>query len=179
MKRVVAAGLAAFAVPILAVAASAQDGDPVLTATLVSVGGDTVGNVEIFAGPNGLLIRSTFDGIEPGVHGFHIHETGLCDAAPQVRPEDPPPFRSAGDHLNPGDKEHGFLNPAGPHAGDLPNIIMPEAGPITVDLFAAGLSAEMLMDEDGAAFIVHARADDYTSDSTGRSGGRIACGIIG
>jgi len=164
---------------LFASAAPAQDRDPDLTATLVNVGGETVGTVELYEATGGMLIRATFTGIEAGIHGFHIHETGLCEAAPQVRPEDPPPFRSAGDHLNPGGTQHGFLNEAGPHAGDLPNVIIPEAGEITVDIFAPGIDTALLMDADGSSFIVHSRADDYTTDATGRAGGRIACGVIG
>ncbi len=175
MRKAVAGMIAG---ALVAVAAAAQENGPDLTAELVSVGGDAVGHVDIFAGPAGLLLRATFAGIEAGVHGFHIHETGLCEAAPQLRPEDPPPFRSAGDHLNPDGREHGYLNEAGPHAGDLPNIVVPETGALTLDIFASGLDLAMLMDADGSSFIVHTRADDYITDPAGRSGGRIACGVI-
>ena len=159
--------------------AQAQDNPPELTATLVNVSGDNVGTVEIFASPNGLLLRAMIDGVEPGTHGFHIHEAGLCEAPPRNRPEDPLPFRSAGGHLNPGGTEHGFNNVAGMHAGDLPNIHVPATGELMIDIFVPGIGVDTLMDEDGAAFIIHDRADDYATDATGRSGGRIACGVIG
>ena len=152
--------------------------DPDLTAALISVGGDSVGTVEIFAGTAGVLLRATFAGVPPGAHAFHIHETGLCEAVPRVRPEDPLPFRSAGNHLNPDGNEHGFLNPAGPHLGDLPNVQIPETGELTIEIFVPGLDLALLMDEDGSTFILHDRADDHTTDTTGRSGGRIACGVI-
>ena len=35
---------------------------------------------------------------------------------------DPPDFASAGPHWNPAGHKHGMNNPAGPHAGDLPNV---------------------------------------------------------
>jgi Cu-Zn family superoxide dismutase len=167
-------GLSAF----VGFAAHAQDRAPDLTAALVDVGGNPAGNIDIYVAANGLLLRATFTGIDAGVHGFHIHQTGLCEAPPRLRPEDPLPFRSAGSHLNPDAKQHGFLNDAGPHAGDLPNIIIPETGEVTVDLFVPGLDPSTLMDADGAAFILHAGADDYTTDTTGGAGGRIACGVI-
>ena len=31
---------------------------------------------------------------------------------------------------------------------------------------------------DGAAIVVHAKADDYKTDPSGNSGDRIACGVI-
>ena len=41
------------------------------------------------------------------------------------------------------------------------------------------LSAESaLLDEDGAAIVVHAVADDYQTDPAGNAGDRIACGVI-
>jgi Cu-Zn family superoxide dismutase len=35
-----------------------------------------------------------------------------------------------------------------------------------------------LLDADGAAVVVHANADDYRTDPSGNSGGRIACGVL-
>jgi Cu-Zn family superoxide dismutase len=81
--------------------------------------------------------------------------------------------------LNPAGKEHGYLNDAGPHAGDLPNIVVPETGTLTLDIFVPGLDVATLMDADGSSFVVNARADDYATDPAGRSGGRIACGVLG
>ena len=33
-------------------------------------------------------------------------------------------------------------------------------------------------DADGTAVVVHANADDYRTDPSGNSGGRIACGVL-
>lgn len=37
---------------------------------------------------------------------------------------------------------------------------------------------DALLDSDGAAVVVHADPDDYQTDPSGNSGGRIACGVL-
>ena len=56
-------------------------------------------------------------GVTPGLHGFHIHAVGKCEA---------PAFTTAGGHFNPEKKQHGMHNPQGSHAGDLENLTVPE-----------------------------------------------------
>ena len=107
------------------------------------------------------------------MHGIHIHAVGRCD---------PPDFMSAGDHVNPTNRQHGLRNPQGPHAGDLPNLTVEAGGTGTfqaanVDL-TLGAGANGLFDADGSALVVHADPDDEATEPTGNSGGRIACGVI-
>jgi Cu-Zn family superoxide dismutase len=77
---------------------------------------------------------------------------------------------------------HGARNPAGPHAGDLANISIPEGGSLRVEQLAPnvqlGPGTGTLLDADGAAIVIHALADDYQTDPSGASGSRIACGVI-
>jgi Cu-Zn family superoxide dismutase len=54
-----------------------------------------------------------------------------------------------------------------------------------VDAFAAGATLGAgddgrlpLLDQDGAAIVIHAGADDYATDPAGDAGDRIACGVI-
>ena len=111
-------------------------------------------------------------GLSPGVHGVHLHMTGACDA---------PEFTSAGGHLNPGGHQHGSDNPAGAHLGDLPNVTVGNAGTGTVTATLPGSREAVLaqlFDADGTAIVVHANADDYRTDPSGNSGGRIACGVL-
>jgi Cu-Zn family superoxide dismutase len=95
---------------------------------------------------------------------------------------EPPPFTSAGAHFNPGARQHGFLNPQGAHAGDLPNITIAADGTGRLETAADGLTLGMgatsLFDADGSAIVVHAAPDDFKTDPTGNSGARIACGIV-
>jgi Cu-Zn family superoxide dismutase len=136
-----------------------------------------VGQASITDSPNGVIIglslREKPAGIPPGAHGFHIHAVGKCE----------PPFKSAGDHFSPQKQAHGFLSKNGRHAGDLPNIHVPESGTLSVEFFVSDVRLKggknALLDEDGSALVIHAKPDDYRSDPSGEAGDRIACGVIG
>ena len=109
--------------------------------------------------------------LQPGEYGFHVHQVGKCT----------PTFDAAGDHLNPEGKEHGLLNPAGPHAGDLPNVVVRQDGMTTYAVNTKLFTLEpggAVFDQDGSAVMLHAQADDYVTDPSGNSGDRIACGVI-
>ena len=107
---------------------------PTATASLVDSTGARVG-VATFsdsAGSGWLAVSVT--GLAPGPHGMHIHESGTCTI---------PDFKSAGGHFNPDSKQHGTLNPEGPHAGDLPNLQVEEDGSADTTLAVPkGLLAE-------------------------------------
>ena len=142
------------------------------SAGLKDVNGTEVGKATLVATPSGTLLTLELTAAPPGAHGFHIHTTGKCE---------PPDFASAGGHFNPDETKHGLLNPEGPHAGDMPNIHVPENGKLTVEVLnpLVTLSKESaLLDEDGSALVLHADPDDYTTDPAGHAGGRIACGVI-
>jgi Cu-Zn family superoxide dismutase len=166
----------ATALAVLGGVAAAQTAGPspeTATARLLDPKLAEIGTVELTQTPHGVLVRAVVEGLEPGTHGFHIHETGECE----------PPFESAGGHFNPTGAEHGFLVAAGPHAGDMVNLNVPEGGGEvvyetlnTMVTLAGGENA--LLDEDGSAIVVHAGADDYSSQPSGHAGDRLACGVI-
>ena len=142
------------------------------TATLNDVANTTIGTATFVDTPAGLLVTVTVTGLGIGMHGAHLHAVGSCV---------PPQFSSAGPHFNPSNRQHGFRNPAGRHAGDMPNIISPPAGQHRVqfildDVRLTGRGG--LMDSDGASLVIHTAADDHTTDPEGDSGGRFACGVI-
>jgi Cu-Zn family superoxide dismutase len=69
----------------------------------------------------------------------------------------------------------------GPHAGDMPNIFVPESGTITIEVLDTLVSLDgdrSLLDGDGSALVVHAKADDYMTEPAGDAGDRIACGVV-
>ncbi len=139
------------------------------TATLQTADGEPAGTVQATANGAGITIALNVRGIEPGEHGVHVHTTGSCEA---------PDFASAGGHWNPAGTQHGLDNPEGPHAGDMPNLTVGEDGTGTLEYQLVGGTFDGLLDADGSAFIVHAGRDDQTTDPSGDSGDRVACGVF-
>ena len=125
--------------------------------------------------PSGLLLRVDASGLPPGWHGFHIHAVGRCEDAG---------FQSAGPHAGHGGGAHGLLNSAGPETGDLPNLFADASGRVRAEAYTGLVSLDgqnarpAIMDGDGAAFVIHANADDHTSQPIGGAGPRIACGVV-
>lgn len=111
--------------------------------------------------------------LSPGPHGLHLHAQGTCT---------PPDFASAGPHFNPDGREHGRLNPNGPHQGDLPNLIAgPDGSADTSFLLPAELAApgpHSLLQPGGTAIVIHAKPDDERTDPSGDSGERVACAVL-
>ena len=140
---------------------------------LMTADGANVGVATFVETATGVDISVEVSGLEAGEHGIHIHAVGLCEA---------PDFTSAGGHFNPFGAEHGFDNPNGPHAGDLPNLEIGEDGTgslqYTNTLITLGEGEGSLFDEDGSALVIHAGMDDHTTDPAGDSGARVACGVI-
>jgi len=143
-------------------------------AVVMSSAGERVGTATLTQDAGGMVhVHMKVAGLPAGLHGVHIHAVGSCVA---------PAFTSAGGHFNPESKHHGLNNPAGPHAGDLPNMTVDASGNAEYDARTSRVSltpgAHSLFDADGSALVIHATADDNMSDPAGNAGARIACGEI-
>ncbi|MDA1475047.1 superoxide dismutase family protein [Bacillus sp. CLL-3-40] len=142
---------------------------------LIKQDGTNTGFIEVSkSAEKGLDIRVSAHDLPPGLLAFHIHETGECRK---------PDFESAGVHFNPEQKEHGFNNPKGHHAGDLPNIEIGADGKVDVVVNAPEVTLDenskfSLLDEDGSAFIIHQHQDDDLTNPSGNSGDRMVCGAL-
>ena len=143
------------------------------SANLVDFQGRSVGQAVLQQAPHGVLLKLDLKNATPGVHGLHLHEVGRCER---------PSFESAGGHFNPSNRQHGFMNPRGRHAGDLPNIEVPTTTQFAVEYFLADVTIEpgpqSLTDNNGSSIVIHAGKDDYAADPAGESGDRLACGEI-
>jgi superoxide dismutase, Cu-Zn family len=141
---------------------------------LVDPKGKKAGEATLTQTSDGVQVEVNATGLEPGEHGIHFHEKAVCT---------PPDFKSAEAHFNPSDKKHGFLNPKGPHRGDMNNIAANESGVVQEEVFsnlvtlAEGKNNSLFAD-GGTALVIHAKADDYKTDPAGNSGDRILCGVI-
>jgi len=148
-------------------------------ATLLDASGATVGSVRFERRGKSRALRVTVAvrKLAPGVHGFHVHTVGTCEA---------PSFMSAGPHLNPSGAGH----PG--HAGDMPPLLVTTGGKAEARFTTDRFSIAALRDADGSAVMVHALPDNhanipkdrYDPDpdamtlATGDSGARIACGKV-
>jgi len=122
-------------------------------------------------------VTGTVNTLEPGLHGFHIHEFG----------DNTNGCTSAGSHFNPHGRTHG--GPTDPaekrHVGDLGNVEANADGAVNVDIKDSMISLTGEHSIIGRSLVVHAKADDLgqggdeESLKTGNAGGRIACGVIG
>lgn len=154
----------------------AVNGEKSITAkaNFINSEGKDIGTANLTQTDNGVKIDLKLHDLAPGVHGIHIHEVGICEK---------PKFESAGAHFNPTKKQHGYDNPKGYHLGDLPNLQVESDGTVDVEFTTKDFSLNTgiensVFDENGSAFIVHEDKDDYKTDPSGNSGGRIACGVI-
>jgi Cu-Zn family superoxide dismutase len=143
------------------------------SANLIDTEGRSVGQALLQQTPHGVLLTLDLKNATPGIHGLHIHDVGRCDR---------PSFESAGTHLNLSGRQHGFLNPRGPHDGDLPNIEVPATTQLSVEYLVPNVTLEpgprSILDTNGSTIMIHAGKDDYLTDPAGEAGARLACGAI-
>ena len=164
--------ISALMISVAAAGVLAQGAMDTAKADLKDAQGQSVGTVTLTDTPHGVLMHVVLTSAPEGVHAFHVHATGKCEA----------PFTTAGGHFNPTNKQHGAENAMGMHAGDMPNITVPAGGKLTFDVLNHDVTlkagANSLMDADGSALMLHAAADDYKGDPAGNAGARIACGVV-
>lgn len=152
--------------------ASAAPSGGAASARLVDANGKEVATATLTEMNAGVRLAVDAWGLPQGAHGLHVHMVGRCDA---------PGFTTAGSHWNPTAMVHGRDAPGGPHMGDLPNLLIGTdgRGKLEATIPGARLTGgdRPLLDADGAAVVIHADPDDYKTDPSGNSGGRIACGV--
>lgn len=139
-------------------------------AELVAIDGSGVtGTVTFTRTESGIHIEAHVNGLPPGDHGFHIYEFGDCSA---------PDGSSAGGHFNPAGVAHGGPDSPVRHVGDLGNLSANKMGHGMVMRGDDLLSFEGENSILNRAIVIHAAADDFSSQPSGAAGARLACGVI-
>ena len=94
--------------------------------------------------------------------GIHIHEGTSCTG------NETDPFADAKGHYNPNNCAHPY------HAGDLPPVFSNKGSAFNAVLTNRFHVREVL----GRVVILHSMPDDFTTQPSGNSGEKIACGVI-
>jgi len=127
------------------------------------------GKVMFFQTKKGVLVVADITGLPSPigrcanpVFAFHIHEGDSCTGNMSD------PFAKAMKHYNPKDCTHPY------HAGDLPPLFSNDG-----TAFSAFLTDRFTVKEViGRTVIIHDKPDDFTTQPSGNSGDKIACGKI-
>lgn len=178
MKHLIRVVCALFVALPFGVAQAATDDHVTATAsaTIIDRDGHEIGMVLIRQGPNGTLFDLELNGLPPGPKAIHIHSVGTCDDHDHG-------FQDSAGHLNPEGRTHGLMNPGGPDAGDFPSFYVHADGYAWAQFFNKRASLDgrfgaRMLDEDGAALVIHENPDDHVTQPIGGAGARIACGVI-
>ncbi len=135
------------------------------------IGGDFSGVATFIQDDDTITLYIEIEGLPPGDYAVHIHEYGDCSS---------PDGTSAGGHWNPTNTAHGEWGEGEFHLGDIGNITIGQDGTgaikLTTDLWEIGTGSDR--DVVGKSIILHAGADDFTSQLSGAAGARIGCGAI-
>lgn len=138
--------------------------------------GPAMGTVTLEEHRSGVLIKPSLKGLDPGLHGFHLHQNPDC--APAVKDGEKTAAAAAGGHFDPGEKKQhrGPYDTSG-HLGDLPALFAAEDGSATHTYLAPRLELE---DFPGHALVVHKGGDNYADEPKplGGGGARVACGVV-
>jgi Cu-Zn family superoxide dismutase len=134
-----------------------------------------IGSITIADSPYGLVFTPSLEGLEAGIHGFHVHENPSCE--PKDKDGKPVAALAAGSHYDPNAKKHHGTPWNDGHLGDLPALVVGQDGKANYAVLAPRLK---ISDIKSRALIIHVGGDNYSDKPAllGGGGARIACGVI-
>ena len=146
------------------------EGPIAFTAVEARSGSTVKGQATFTQTGNRVRVIVEVSGATPGDHGLHVHENGDCSA---------PDAKSAGNHFNPGNVEHGAPEKMAHHAGDFGNLTVGADGSGKLELLTDQISVTPgTVSVVGRALVLHEKPDDIVTQPSGNSGNRIGCGVI-
>lgn len=137
--------------------------------------GVSVGKVTITESKYGLVFTPALQGLKPGLHGFHVHQSASCE--PKEKDGKMIAAGAAGGHYDPaGSNVHGTPWGEG-HLGDMPPLFVDESGASTQSVLAPRLK---LSDMVGRSVMIHAGGDNHADHPAmlGGGGARVVCGVV-
>ena len=141
-----------------------------VTVDIINAQGQSVGTATLSEAPQGVKIKLDIKNLPPGPHLMHIHQYAKCE---------PPDFKSAGAHFNPGGASHEHGAAALP-AGDIPHFVLTVAadGTAHTSVIAPsvtfGSESNSVFSNGGTALVIHAVAVEVSASAPPR----IACAVI-
>lgn len=127
------------------------------------------GTVSFYQTPYGAMVMSRISGLphtdevcHQPIFAYHIHSGSSCSG------NDMDAFASAMAHYNPHDCLHPY------HAGDMPPLFEADGRAFSVFLTKRFAVKDVI----GRTVIIHSSLDDFTTQPSGNSGSKIACGVI-
>ncbi|KTT49780.1 superoxide dismutase [Pseudomonas oryzihabitans] len=139
--------------------------------------GESVGSVQVTRSKYGLVFTPDLKGLEPGIHGFHVHTKPNC--GPVEVDGKATAGGAAGGHLDPRNTgKHSAPWSDDGHLGELPALYVTADGQATQPVLAPRL--KRLEELKGHALMIHAGGDNYADQPKplGGGGARVVCGVI-
>jgi Cu-Zn family superoxide dismutase len=159
----------------MAVAAAAPELHVTMNVLSDSGVGASAGTVTISETPYGVVFTPSLAGLPSGLHGFHVHENGSCNAG--QKDGKVVAGLAAGGHYDPAGSKHHGLPWGDGHLGDLPALYVDATGAATNPVLAPRLK---MADLKGRALMVHVGGDNHSDHpaALGGGGARLVCGVI-
>lgn len=178
MKKIIFASLA---MASLLFAAENQTFDPKSVKDHITIkmdlldknGNKAIGEVVAVQTKYGVAFYPQLNSLQPGIHGFHVHENADCGATEKGL------GMKAGGHFDPKNiKTHSFTWDDKGHLGDLPALYVDDKGNATNPVLAPKI--KKLSEIKNHALMIHFGGDNHSDHpaALGGGGARMACGVI-
>src|SRR5699024_4481699 len=139
-----------------------DDEDQTIDVDLENDDGESVGTVTLEEESDGVEVTLEGENLPKGMHAFHIHESGQCEATD---------FDSAGDHFNLRDYNHDYEDSKRTNLGDMRNIAVGEDENVNQSFLVKDVTLDVdgdhsVLSDGDTSLIIHEGTDDGDSQSS-------------